>query len=92
MNLDTLALAPDQPNHKPLDPIEQAAQQLADLVTQLATETTARNQHDTHEAHIRAENAEREYARLCADYERLLGEHEALKQQQLTTNTAETVE
>lgn len=87
MNLDTPIAADEAPTETP---IEQAAQQLADLVTQLATTTNTDQQ--LHDLTTRAENAEREYARLCADYERLLGEHEALKQQQLTTNTAETVE
>jgi hypothetical protein len=40
---------------------------------------------------MRAENAEREYARLCTAYETLVTQHNQLKQQLTTTgtNTAE---
>lgn len=86
MNLDTPTTTDEATTETP---IEQAAQQLADLVTQLATTTNTDQQ--IHDATVRAENAEREYARLCTAYETLVTQHNQLKQQ-LTTNTAETVE
>jgi hypothetical protein len=86
MNLDTDTTIDPVPAETP---IEQAAQQLAELVTQLATTTTT--QADTHDLTMRAENAEREYARLCTAYETLVTQHNQLKQQLTTTgtNTAE---
>jgi hypothetical protein len=82
MNLDT-PIAADEATTE--TPIEQAAQQLAELVTQLATTTTT--QADTHDLTMRAENAEREYARLCTAYETLVTQHNQLKQQLTTTGT-----
>ena len=80
MELDTLTLAPENANKK-LTPIEQAAQQLVDTVTRIITTQHADNTRTAHEANIRADNADREYTRLCHDYETLLAEHTALKQQ-----------
>lgn len=82
MNLDTPIAADEAPTETP---IEQAAQQLADLVTQLATTTNTDQQ--LHDLTTRTENAEREYARLCQAYETLLVQHAQLKQQLTTTST-----
>lgn len=77
MNLDTLTLAPDNTRPEPNSPIEAAAQQLVDHITNIITTEHATRTHDTHEAETRATNAEREYTRLCHAHEELLTEHEA---------------
>jgi len=82
MNLDTPTTTDEATTETP---IEQAAQQLADLVTQLATTTNTDQQ--LHDLTTRAENAEREYARLCTAYETLVTQHNQLKQQLTTTGT-----
>lgn len=84
MELDTLTLAPENANKK-LTPIEQAANQLIDTITRIITTQHADNTRTTHQANIRADNADREYTRLCHDYETLLAEHTALKQQIAST-------
>lgn len=81
MPLDTLTLAPGKPTNQNLTPIEQAANQLIDTITRLLTTQHADNTRNTHQATIRADNAERQYERLCHDYETLLTEHNTLKQQ-----------
>lgn len=77
MNLDTMTLAPGNTRPEPETPIEQAAQQLCDHITNIITAEHTNNTRDTHEAATRATNAEREYTRLCRTYEELLTENEA---------------
>lgn len=81
MELDTLTLAPGKPANQNLTPIEQAAQQLVDHITNIITTEHTNNTRNQHEAETRATNAERQYERLCTDYETLLTDHNTLKQQ-----------
>lgn len=85
MELDTLTLAPGKPANQNLTPIEQAANQLIDTITRIITTQHADNQRTTHQAITEAEQATRQYTRLCHDYEQLLNEHNALKQQIAST-------
>ena len=93
MELDTLNLAHGKPANQNLTPIEQAANQLIDTITRLLTTEHTDNQRTTHQAITEAEQATRQYERLCHDYEQLLAEHNTLKQQIASTphNSPETL-
>jgi ATP adenylyltransferase/5',5'''-P-1,P-4-tetraphosphate phosphorylase II len=91
MNLDTGTLTPD-PTKQPTTPIEAAAQQLIDHVRRILTTEHTNNTRNRHEAETRATNAERQYERVCTEYQTLLTKHEALTKQLQTHNPHQTPE